>query len=394
MEVAMKQCRKFSFTKGKIDTLPPNPQESRAREQEYSDMQVIGLRLLVSKNGRKFFHLRYSFNQRRRIISIGEYPALSVSDARNRANDFKKMIAFGLDPQQEKHKQTASITFREFIEKEYLPFARQSKKSWKDDVLKLEKDMYPVLGNLALTAITTRDVQRYLTNIKTRVAAATCNRHYALLSRMFNLGIQWGFIEKNPCQGIQKLKEAGGKERYLSDDEVKRLLSALDNVDPSPSAYAVKFLLFTGMRMSEALTMQWKNVNLEGASVFLPETKAGKARTVVLNGLAKGILVDIKNQGWSRGYVFPGKERKGHLTSPKRVFEAVKKMAGIENLRIHDLRHTFASIAVNSGSTLYEVQKLLGHHSSTMTQRYAHLGDSQLRAATDSVAEQIGQAVG
>ena len=300
------------------------------------------------------------------------------------------MISRGLDPLVEKSRQNDAVTFSEFTEKEYIPFAKENKKSWKDDIGKIEKDMIPAFGNLPLSSITTRDVQRYQTKIKTRTSGSTSNRHYSLLNRMFNLAIQWQFLEKNPCKGVKKHKESGGKERYLKNDELKRFLTALDEVKQGVSTHAIRFLLFTGMRMSEALQLLWENVDLDSGNVLLPETKGGKSRTVVLNELAMGILEKMKSFK-KNVYVFPGVGPKGHLTSPKKVFQTVKAKAGIEKFRVHDLRHTFASIAVNSGSNLYEVQKLLGHHSSQMTQRYAHLGDRELRAATDNVANQIDQ---
>ena len=214
-------CRKFNFTKKDIENLPSHFKEARSREQEYSDQQVIGLRVLVSKNGRKFFHMRYNFNSRKRVIVIGEFPAISVQEARNRANEFKNMLSKGIDPLMEKHKEKSAITFAEFVDREYIPYALESKKSWRDDVSKIKNDMLPLFGGLALPAITTRDIVRFQTKIKSRTSASTSNRHFTLLMRIFNLAIQWQFLEKNPCNGIKKFKEPGGKERYLNDEELK-----------------------------------------------------------------------------------------------------------------------------------------------------------------------------
>jgi integrase len=326
------------------------------------------------------------------VIVIGEYPAVSIVDARKRANDFKNMVSQGIDPLLEKNKQSDAISFAEFVQREYIPFAKANKKSWKDDVNKINLDMNKAFGDLPLSAITTRDIQQYQTKIKTRTSAGTSNRHYSLLSRMFNLAIEWGFLEKNPCKGVKKLKEAGGKERYLNKDELKRFLQALDNSSQTVSTYAIRFLLFTGTRMSEALNLLWENVDIENGTALIPDTKGGRARTITLNELAIQVLVDMQTFKTGK-YVFPGKKANTHLTSPKRIFESVKKEAGIKGFRIHDLRHTFASIAVNNGATLYEVQRLLGHHSSTMTQRYAHLSDQAVKDATDGVAAQIEEAV-
>ncbi len=392
MDAKVRMSRKHNFTKTFIENLPANPQNAKSREQEYSDQQVIGLRVLVSKNGRKFFHLRYRFRKRKRSISIGEFPAVSLQEARTRANEYKNQLSQGIDPVAEKNKQNTDITFAEFASQEYLPFAKVNKKSWREDLSKIENNMNPAFGHQPLSSLTTKDMQKYQTMINAKNSPSTSNRHLTVLIRMLNLAVQWQFLEKNPCQGLKKYREPGGKERFLNKDELKRFLTALKEVDQSVSAYAIRFLLFTGLRLSEATHLLWENVNLDTGTVFLPNTKSGKSRSVVLNELAKGVVVEM-SENKTNDYVFPGTGPKGHLITPRKVFETAKARAGIEKLRLHDLRHTFASICISSGQNLYELQKLLGHSSSNMTQRYAHLGDKQLRAATESVASQINNAI-
>jgi len=387
-----RQCRKHNFTKTFIDGLPPNPKNAKSREQEYSDQQVTGLRVMVSKNGRKFFHLRYRFRKRKRAISIGEFPSVSVQEARARANEFKNMLSHGLDPLTEKDRQSNDITFAEFVEQEYMPFAKINKKTWRDDLSKIKNDMNPAFGHQLLKALTPKDMQKYQTMIKARNSPSTSNRHLTVLIRILNLAIQWEFLEQNPCRGLTKYTEPK-KERYLHDDELKRFLTALDEVEQSVSAQVIRFLLFTGLRLSEATHLLWKNINFDAGTVLLPITKNGKSRTVILNELAKDVVVKMAEHQRNE-FLFPGLGPKGFLTSPRRAFESVKARAGIEKLRLHDLRHTFASLCINSGQNLYEVQKLLGHSSSQMTQRYAHLGDKELRAATESVANQIEKIAG
>lgn len=389
MNDSTRQCRKHNFTKTFIDSLPPHKKDAKSREAEYSDQQVIGLRVLVSKNGRKFFHLRYRFQKRKKVISIGEFPAVSVQQARQRAYEYKNQLSNGLDPLIERNKQSNNLTFKEFAEKEYIPHAKENKVSWADDVSKLEKHMYPAFGHLPLSSISTKQLQKYQSKIKTRNSPSTSNRHMTVLIRFFNLAVQWDFLDVNPCTNkIKKYKEPT-RERYLNDDELKRFLSALDEADQSSvSVHVIRTLLYTGLRTGEVTKMLWENVNLTAGTVRLLETKSGTSRTVVLNQLAKETIekmLDFK----TNDFVFPGKGPKGHIISPRRVFLKIKEKAGIEGICAHSLRHTFASILVNSGNSLYQTQKLLGHHSSQMTQRYAHLGDKELRAATESVANQI-----
>ncbi|MBT4285746.1 MAG: tyrosine-type recombinase/integrase [Deltaproteobacteria bacterium] len=389
MNYNTRQCRKHNFTKTFIDSLPPHKKNAKSREAEYSDQQVVGLRVLVSKNGRKFFHLRYRFQKRKKVISIGEFPAVSVQQARQRAYEYKNQLSNGLDPLIERNKQSNDLTFKEFAEKEYVPHAKVNKVSWADDVSKLENHMYPAFGQLPLSSITTRDLQKYQTKIKVRNSPSTSNRHMTVLIRMFNLAVQWQFLEKSPCNGSIKKYNEPTRERYLDNDEIKRFLSALDEANQSSvSVHVIRMLLYSGLRTAEVTKMKWENLNFTAGTLSIPENKSGKPRTVVLNQLAMNTvkkMLDFK----INDYVFPGKGPKGHIISPRRVFLKIKEKAGIEGICAHSLRHTFASICVNSGENLYSVQKLLGHHSSQMTQRYAHLGDKELRAATESVANQI-----
>ena len=178
-----------------------------------------------------------------------------------------------------------------------MPFAKENKKSWRDDELKFEKDLYPAFGKHTLSSISARDVQKILTKIKARASAGTHNKYLTLISRMFNLAIQWQFVKDNPCKFIKKQKESGQRERYLNSAEIKNLLAVLDTYEANPSADAIRFLLFTGLRMSEALKLTWKDVDLEAGTAFLSDTKSGRSRVVVLNELSVTVLVDIRSRG-------------------------------------------------------------------------------------------------
>jgi integrase len=396
MDGQVRECRRFRFTQKAIESLPQQPPDARSREAEYSDVEVVGLRVIVSKTGRKFFDFRYRFNKRKRVLRVGEFPSVSLKDARQRVHEYKNGLSRGIDPLIERGNLVSAISFAEFADKEFMPYAKANKRSWKTDLGKLKNDLIPLWGKLPLSAISTRDVQGLYSRVRTENSPTYANRYLALIGRMFTLAIQWGHLPdgKNPTRGIKKYRENGARERFLARDEIDRLLAALDARPERATANAIKFLLFTGMRRGEAIGLKWENVDLEKATVFLPKTKSGKTRTVMLNVLAKSVLEEmaaLRTKG--HPYVFPGKTSKTHLAEPRKTFENVKSAAGLDNLHLHDLRHTFASLAINQGASLYEVQKLLGHASSQMTQRYAHLADESLRAVTDDVAKEITHAV-
>jgi integrase len=381
------------FTKKWLDQLPPNPKDARAREKEYSDTQVVGLKLLVSKQGRKFFLLRYTFQQRKCAIKVGEYGPLSLAEARQRANELKALIGQGIDPQEERRQQQQIPTFGAFVQAHYLPYAFANKRSARADESKLRIHLLPLLQNRKLDQITTQELQRYFDQLKIHYTPATANRHLSLLSRMLKLAVSWGFLEKNPAVGIRKAQENNERHRYLSDEEIVRLLAALRQDRNPVAAACFEFLLYTGVRKGEALAAKWEHVDLHKRVWFLPRTKNGKARHVILNNLAVDLL---QRQGRVPGnpYLFPGKVAGQPLNNPQKCFKRALRQAGIHDFRIHDLRHTHASIAINNGASLYEVQNLLGHSQAKTTTRYAHLADETLRRVSDTVSRTIREAVG
>lgn len=394
------QSRKFPFTKRAIEMLPAHDPASPSRETEYADAECTGLHLRVGKNGRRFFQHRYRFFGRKGCIKIGEFPAVSLQDARQRVAENKALLARDKDPAEVREKAKAELTFAEFATQHYLPHAKEHKKTWDDDVWKVEKLLNPVIGKLRLSAITSRDVATLHAKEKSRTSATTANHLLTTLKRMLNLAVKWEFLEKNPASLQEKFKEPPHRERYLSKEELPRFLKALGEEDDGLSGAALHLLLFTGCRRGEILSLKWEQVRMDEERIFLPTTKNGRSRTVHLNAKALEILLELrerkdqKMRTASSEFVFPSRQgtKKGHIFDLRKPFERACLRAGIENFRIHDIRHTFASMAVMSGASLYDVQKLLGHQDIAMTQRYAHLSDDGLKKATAGVADLLDRA--
>lgn len=192
-----------------IESLPPNAPDARRREKEYADADAVGLRLSVSKGGRKFWDYRYRYNRRKRCLRIGEWPGMSLQAARERAWECRNLLYRGIDPATERDKRAAMMTFGEFVEQDYLPFALANKKSARDDRNKLRKDLLPLWGKLPLSAITTKDIQALCTRVRMETSPTYGNRYYALIHRIFNLALLWGKMEgRNPAKGVTKAKES------------------------------------------------------------------------------------------------------------------------------------------------------------------------------------------
>lgn len=383
--------KQFRFNKKLIDALPPHPEQARAKESEYSDTEVAGLRLIVNRRGRKYFLLRYTINGAKRSMKLGDYPLMEVGDARQQALEHRGKIASGIDPQEVQAEPLQQLTVREFVTHDYLPHAFATKRSAKDDESRLRLHILPVFGDLPLADVSSYAIQQLHDRLRVQKCAATANRHLALLKRCFNLAVLWGKVEKNPVRGIRLHQENNQRQRYLSGLELSRFLMALKEEPSRSLADAVRYLLVTGARREEVLRARWDEVDLERRQWFLPKTKSGKSRFVLLNDAAVDLLHD-RPRSPNNPFVFPGKNPGQPICNPYKGFQRILRRAGIKDLRIHDLRHSFASLAINNGASLYEVQHLLGHADSKTTMRYAHLASDRLREATGHVSIMVQKA--
>jgi integrase len=320
----------------------------------------------------------------KRAVKLGEYPILSLAEAKQKIMELRTK---GIDPVQQK-----ISTFAEFAQHDYLPYAKAHKRSVAGDISKLRVHLLPRFGLRHIHEISFRDIQTYHANIKVSHCAATANRHLSLLSKIFSCAVQWGVLEKNPCKGIQKFTENNAGQRFLSADEIRRLYSAMDVVNgrSDVAVAALKLLLLTGMRKNEVLHGQWSNVDLERGIWFVPRTKNGKSHHVVLNVEAKALLLSLpKISTW----VFPGRDGTKPLVEVRRCLNQLANVAGIPVLRVHDLRHSFASLCAQSGVPLLQIKSLLNHASLTTTQRYAHLTNNDLLIASQTVSDAVTNAL-
>lgn len=385
--------RQFKFTKKAFDALQPEP---GVREVEYSDVDVPGLRIIVNRLGRKAWLLRYTLSGVKRAMKLGDYPAVDINEARLKAIEARALIGRGIDPYQPKVVEVAAkpMTLTEFMEQHYLPHA-QSLRSFRDVRSRWVHHLKPAFGNTALVDLRIQDIQRFHDRKKVERCPATANRLLALLKRALNLAMLWdvGGLQKSPLRGIRMHQENNHRQRYLSGDELKRFMAALDREPNRTAAAAIKFLLATGTRRMEGLTARFSDINLENATWVLTKTKNGKSRVVYLNEVAINIIKEQQARTDSP-WVFPSPTKKGaHMADPKKAFKRILADAGIDGIVLHSLRHTYAT-TVAALYPLHITSKLLGHSSVTVTaEYYAHAQPGQMREAVASMSDaMIGNA--
>ena len=251
----------------------------------------------------------------------------------------------------------------------------------REDENYLWRFILPALGKKRVEQLTMRDIE--VLNLGLEKTPYQANRLLAALSKMFACAMAWGWRSDNPVRGIQKYTEAK-RDRWLDEDELKRLWDVLEQYPTHLTALALKLLILTGARKNEVLQATWDQFDLEGGIWTKPShlTKQKKTEHLPLSPEAIALLHQVKDLNHSGPHLFPGRVPGKPIQETKTFWHRALRQASLENIRIHDLRHTHAAHLVSSGLSLSIVGKLLGHTQASTTQRYAHLSHQSLRQAT------------
>ena len=362
--------------------------------QAISDSRVRGLQLERMASGQAKWRLRYTAKDGRSrfCITIGDARILSLADVRELAEKQLLQIALGNDPRQEKVISKTIPTFATFIEEQYLPFIKSYKRSWDTDVSLLKNHLLPRFAGCYLDEITRQDIVKMHYERKASGAAAgSANRLLIMMRYIFNLAVKWEVpgVKANPTKGLPLMEENNNMERFLTIEEAQRLYAAVCATDHPMLHYIVPMLILTGARKRELLDAKWQDFDVPRRTWRIPTTKTGKARHVPISDGVVKILGTIPRQ-LDCEWVFPNPDTGKPFSSIFYAWNRARRLAGLADVRLHDLRHSHASFLVNSGRTLYEVQHILGHTQVKTTQRYAHLSHETLLAATNSVNTALG----
>lgn len=382
--------RTLKFSHRTIESLPPPEPEWPSNNIEFSDSVETGLKLVVYRSGKRHFRHRFVFNGKKRMVTIGEFPAVNLDKARTKVRENKALMADGIDPSTDSENVLSVLTFEKFVEKQFRPFAKMERRSFRDIDNRLAKRILPVFGHRSLDSIKRHEIAEFQVNLANEIAAPTANRTVATISSVLNLAVERGLIESNPARGIHKLKENGPRARVLGGEELARFLAELSKTLDSVAGQAISLLIMTGLRRGEVLNLTWENVNIPERSIYLKMTKCGEPRHVPLNSEALELLTRLKKErGENSHFVFPGSGGTGHLIEVRKTFNQICKKAKIKDLHPHDLRRAYASLLVNAEVPLSEIQGLLGHKNIATTQIYARINQNSLRRATETAVTEL-----
>ena len=379
-----------------------------------SDLKGFGARC---QREAKTYFIKYKFGVRQRWYTIGRHGSPWTPDkARKKASVLLGMVADGADPAtvRDEDKQAGNIAALcdSFLSEYAKEYKRPS--SVAADNRNIENHIKPVLGKLRVKDVTRADITAFVRKVKDGKTAkdekrgkqsraivkggpGAANRCLALLSKMFNWAEKLGFRPdgSNPCRHVDKYKE-GSRERFLSEKELANLADVLaeseTNGTETPYAVAaIRLLIFTGARLREILDLEWSHVDIERVMLSLPDSKTGK-KTVYLSAPALAVLAEIPRMQNNPHVICGGKDGAA-LVNLQKPWRRIRKRAGLDDVRLHDLRHSFASVAASGGLSLPMIGKLLGHSQTATTQRYAHLGADPVRAANEAIGERIAAAM-
>jgi integrase len=296
----------------------------------------------------------------------------------------------GQNPAADKELHRQVPTVGDFIHDNYLPFVKGFKRSWKCDEGLLRKHIEPIWGKQYLDEITKADIIGLMARQRITHAPGSCNRLLILLRYLFSCSLKWEIpgIKANPTTGIPLMKEDNQKERYLSTEEAHRLYKQLQQSDNQMLQYIVPMLILTGARKREVLDARWEDFDFEHRHWRIHTTKLGKPRFVPMSDGVVALLDSVPR--FDCEWAFPNPKTCKPYVSIFHSWNTARRLTDLSEVRIHDLRHSYASFLVNAGRSLYEVQRLLGHTQIKTTQRYAHLSHDTLLDATNSVNTTLG----
>jgi integrase len=369
------------------------------------DSEVKGFGVRIYPAGRKAFLVAYRAGNRKRFLTPGTFGKdLTSDEARKLAIATLGDVVRGADPAEVREQERQGETVRDLCAA-YMERHGNAKKSAGDDQRRIDRHILPAWSRLEARAVKRADVAALHAKIG-KSAPYEGNRTLALLSKMFELARRWGFVPEghpNPARDIDRFKEAK-RDRWVTPDELPRLAQAI-NEEPNESArFALWLYLLTGARKTEILQAQWADVDWTRAELRLPDTKAGRVHYIPLSAPALALLREIPRED-GNPWIVPGRGPRGatadekakapaHLVNISKPWGRVRKVAGVEDVRLHDLRRTVGSWLAQAGNSLHLIGRVLNHSNQSTTAVYARFGEDSVRVALEQHGARIMGAAG
>jgi integrase len=358
------------------------------------DEDPPGFGCRIYPSGKKAFVLSYRVEGRKRLMTLGTFGALTLDGARKAARAaLAKVETQAGDPLAERQKAARGETVADLC-REYMERHGNGKKSGEDDQRRINKHILPAWRGLKARAIKRSDVAALHSKIG-KAHPYEANRVLALLSKMFGLARRWGFVSDdhpNPARDIDRFRELK-RDRWITPEELPRLAKAINEEPNETARFALWLYLLTGARKTELLKARWEDLDETRAELRLADTKAGRTHYIPLSAPALALLNQIPRIP-DNPYILPGRVEKASLVNIDKPWRRVRKAAGVEDVRLHDLRRTVGSWLAQAGNSLHLIGRVLNHTNQSTTAVYARFGEDHVRAALEQHAERLLGAAG
>lgn len=364
------------------------------RRIEYVDKGGLGLYLEVraSSPGVGTYYLRYKNDHGKTCHQkIGSTAVLTVAEARREAKRIKAEITLGADPRAEAKALKNVMTLDQFWREHYWPTARQSKRSAGRDEQLWRLRIQPAFGRDRLTEVSRSKIEKFHAKLaEDGLAPATCDLHVKLIRTLMARAESYGLIEQSPARRLKLFNPDNRVEHYLSDEQLAKLLDVLRSDSNRPVCQIVMFMLSTAVRLGEAMEARWEDIDRDRRvySVRSGVAKGKRARSVPLSDAAMEVINSLDTEG-DYDYLFVNKRTGRPYTTISRAWHRIRRRAGLEFLRCHDMRHNMAALMANSGRTLLEIQYVLGHADPRMSLRYISMTNKTMLEAANSTSEAL-----
>jgi integrase len=352
------------------------------------DDDPTGLGLRIYPSGRKAFVISYRHRSRKRQMTLGNFGVLTLDQARRMARERLAEVAKGEDPLRTRQEARQAATFGDLATM-YAERHAPKKRSGKDDLRRLDRQLLPRWGKRPLDEIDTPEVARMHQRIG-RKHPTDANRMLSLVSKMFNLAVRWGLLpagHPNPASGIDRYRETS-RERFIRKSELPALKAAIADEPDLYVKAAIWLCLLTGLRKGELLRTQWRDIDWDEGLLTIPKTKSGRVHRVPLSPQARAILEALPRQA-GNPYLFPGRIDGEPLKDLKRPWARIRERAGLDDIWFHDIRRSVGSWLVASGHSLPMVGQVLNHSSPSVTAVYARLTMDEVRGPLDLLGQEL-----
>ena len=381
---------KFVFTKSLLDKLPIPTLEQK--KQIYYDSYQPGLALIITYGSSKTFYLYKTIKHKSYIKKIGHYPYIDIEEAREKVFKIKKAIENDLNPFESEKPKKSDTLLSDFFYNEYMPkhakIRTQAKTSRRKELL--FEYHFKRFKSKKLSEITRQEIEDYHRYIGIKKPAAA-NHFLGLMSHIYNLAIEWNFVDKNPALHI-KPYPTKSRDRFLQPNEIADFMTALNNMQNDKMRDFILLLLLTGQRKNNIFRLRWSDIDFHNNIMYLEHTKNHESQRIPLTEQAIKLLKSMHNKYFNpkQDWIFPSdRSRSGHIEDADLHWHHLLKSANIDNLHLHDLRRTMASYQAILGSSMNIISKSLGHKSLQSTAVYARLNLSPVRDSMQKATNEI-----